>query len=473
MEKFLKKINNWQDYLLAISSLIYFLYFTVASFLKYDHYYSGRFDLGNMAQTTWNTIHGNIFQLTNPNSTENISRLAFHADFILILLSPFYALWQNPKMLLLIQSFILSLGGVFVYLLAKKILKNKTVALAIAICFFLNPAVNYANLFDFHPVALATTFLIAAFYFLYEKRYAWMVVFLVLAALTKEQVWFILFLVGVYLAIFRGEKKLGAVISVVSIAIFYFLFWWAIPKSLGNQHFALSYYSEFGDNPSEIIKNIFLSPKKSLELILLPDRIGYLRQLFIPLGYLSIFAPFFLVFAGPDLAIGLLSSNPTLHQIYYQYSSTITPFVFISLIFGIKYLRKWLPEISLVPISLFILLMTLISAHSYGPLPFAKKPTIAMFTNPLSNRKVVDEYLAAIPKEDKVSATNNLASHLSNRRDIYVIPMGIDKADRVMFLMDRSSNPKEEEALAQMKSDPRFFMVFSDKSFFVFKRLKN
>src|SRR3989344_2029047 len=116
MIKFTKKYKH--ELGLGIFALTYFIYFTTASFLRYTNYYTGRFDLGIMAQTVWNTLHGNFFIMTNPNGSEEVSRLAFHADFILILLSPFYFIWEAPRMLLLIQTFVLSLGGIFVYLIA-------------------------------------------------------------------------------------------------------------------------------------------------------------------------------------------------------------------------------------------------------------------------------------------------------------------------------------------------------------------
>ena len=75
---------------LVVFITLYVAYFTTASFLRYDNFFTGRFDLGNMDQTVWNTIHGRIFQLTDPNGTTNISRLAFHADFILVLIAPLY-----------------------------------------------------------------------------------------------------------------------------------------------------------------------------------------------------------------------------------------------------------------------------------------------------------------------------------------------------------------------------------------------
>src|ERR1035437_4386206 len=117
-------------YALALLSFIalYIAYFTTASFLRYDNFFTGRFDLGNMDQTVWNAIHGRIFQLTDPNGTTNISRLAFHADFILVLISPLYLIWSSPEMLLLLQTVILGLGAIVVYFIAKNIIKNKNLS---------------------------------------------------------------------------------------------------------------------------------------------------------------------------------------------------------------------------------------------------------------------------------------------------------------------------------------------------------
>ena len=472
MEKiFIKTIKQHIfEIILMIMAVAYSVYFTIASFLRYTNYNTGRFDLGNMSQTVWNTIHGQIFLLTNPNGTTEVSRLAFHADFILILLSPFYLLWEDPRMLLLIQTLVLAMGGVFVYLLANKIIKDEIVALAIAGCYFLNPAVNYTNLYDFHAVTLATSFFIGAFYFIEKKKYIFAIFFLVLAGLTKEQVWAINALIGIYLIFFKKERILGLFTTIVSAFLFYFLIWIAIPHFLGNQHFALSYYSEFGDSPSTVIKNIFLSPVKTLQILFMHDRIAYIKQLFMPLGYLSFLALPFLIFAAPDLGINLLSTNPQLHQIYYQYSASVTPFIFISLIYAISFLRR---KINFIPLNIyviFILILTLISAYTFGPLPFAKKPTIDMFVSPLTNRKTVDNYLNSIPLTDSISSTNNLGSNLSHRRNIYTIPSGIDIADTIIYLIDKSSTDNEKASVEKMLKDPKYYLVLSEDNFYVFKK---
>ena len=123
------------EVLLSFFIACYLVYFTTISFLRYENYYTGRYDLGNMDQTVWNTLNGRIFQLTDPNGTNVISRLSFHADFILILLSPFYIIWSDPKMLLLIQTVVSALGAIFIYKISQKVLRNNPLSIIFVLIF--------------------------------------------------------------------------------------------------------------------------------------------------------------------------------------------------------------------------------------------------------------------------------------------------------------------------------------------------
>mgnify|MGYP001572747400 CR=1 FL=1 len=463
IDSLLKK--NWQLLTLIICVGIYIAYFTIASFLRYDNFYTGRFDLGNMDQTVWNTINGRIFQTSEDNGSI-ISRLSAHADFMLVLLSPFYLLWPHPKTLLLIQTVVLALGAIFVFLIAKNVLKNINMALIFGFLFLMNPLLQFTNLYDFHAVTLATTLLLASFYFLIKQKYFLLVIFLILSGITKEQVWVITSLFGFPLLFKTGIKLklLGAAIIFLSIAIFVYLLWHAIPQNLGREHFALAYYSDFGNSPTEIIKTVFLSPQKIISTIFEGNRLDYLKQIFIPLGFFSIISPVYLIFSIPDLLINLLSNNSQLHQIYYQYTATITPFIFISAIFALKKFLKWFPKIPRFYIAIYLLIFSFFSAYSFGPLFFAKKPNIDMFTKPQPNKEIIENFLSRISEKYSVAATNNLGSHLSHRRMIYTIPIGIGKADFVVFLGG------ERKMVNSMKSDKNYVEIFRKDDFVVFKK---
>lgn len=464
--------------------LLYIVYYATASFLRYDNFYTGRFDLGNMDQTVWNTINGNIFQLTDPDGTTTVSRLAFHSDFILALISPLYLIWQHAKMLLLLQAIILGLGALYVYAISNILLKNKAISLAFSISYLLNPAVGFVNLYDFHPVALAITFLLASYYYFIKKKYIFLTLFLGLSAATKEEVWALISIFGLFILIrelyTKGRKNIldriyGLFLLISGVPIAYILIDKIIPLARGGQHFALEYYSDFGSSTFEVIKNILLNPVKLISRILEGNRVEFLIQLFLPLGFLSLAAPFILVFALPDLFISLLSSNAALHQIYYQYTSVITPFIFIAAIYGTGIIINRFKQVNLRAISLYILFFALISAYLTGPLPGSKKPNIDMFTKELRNKEEINKFLITIPQSSSVASTNNAGSHLSQRRDIYTLPMGINKADFLIFLLDhgwsKESLRKQEDEISKLKRDINFKLVFETDNFFAFKRI--
>lgn len=471
IEKVVKKYAY--EIFLFISIVFYTTYFTLTSFLRYLNFYTGRFDLGNMDQTVWNTIHGRIFQLTNPDGTNIISRLAFHADFILVLISPFYYIWQDPRMLLLIQSLALGIGALFVYLIGKQMLKQKSLALVFSLMYLLHPAIEHANLYDFHGVVLAVPLFLAAWYFIIKRHYVMATLFLLLAGTTKEEVWLITGLFGIFF-IWKKQKFLGTLLSLFSFSLFYYLFFKAIPLAHGGNHFALSYYSDFGSTPGSVIKNIFLSPLKIISIVFEKTRLWYLFELFFPFGFLSLFSPLFLIFAGPDLAVSLLSQNNQLHNIYFQYAAITIPFILLSALYAVAFLQKRIPTLSPFYLGFFLLTTSIMASYWYGPLPGAKNMNHAMYTDQLAYREEVDDFLQTIPRRYSVAATNNVGSHLSHRQKIFTIPLGMEEADVIVFLLnDQYAQPSleaQKEFVDTLSKDTHYVKVYEYQDFVLFTK---
>ena len=480
--KYFISLHKYETFLL-ISMFIFISYFTVAGFLRYDNFYTGRFDLGNMDQTVWNTIHGRIFQSTDANGTAIISRLAYHADFILVLISPLYLIWSNPKMLILLQTIIVAIGALFVYLISKDILKNKFISMIFSISYLLYPALSYNLLFDFHGVTLATTFLLATYYFFLKRKYVLFLFFAILSGICKEQVWSVIAIFGLAFVFrtyieskFKNSRELifGLLIFLISSFLFYVLIWKIIPYFRGGNHFALAYFSDFGNNTSEIFLNIFLNPVKTFSIILRNENLVYLSEIFFPLGFLSILGLPLIIFASPDFLINLLSNNPQLHQIYYQYTSVITPFIFISAIYGTKVLTKKFKFIRLNHVAIYLISLALVSQYYIGPLPGSLKPNIDMLIKPLTSASEIQKFISSIPTKYSIAATNNLGSHLSRRQNIYTIPLGVDKADVILFLINNgysAQTPKEQNrTVEQMEKNKRYILIYKKDNFIVFEK---
>src|SRR5215831_4563362 len=145
--------------LLILLMLIYTLDMSYQAVLRYETFKATAFDLGNMDQVLWNTIHGRAFQFTNQaiDWYGPPTRLAVHFEPIILLLSLLYAFHADPRILLVFQTLVLVSGAVPIFLLTRKHIPEwPLVSVLMVLAYFLAPALLGLNIFDFHPISLAT-----------------------------------------------------------------------------------------------------------------------------------------------------------------------------------------------------------------------------------------------------------------------------------------------------------------------------
>lgn len=459
-ERIIKK--NTPIIIVLCFALLYSFYFSFASILRHLKFYSGKFDLGNMENTIWNTLNGNFFIFSNPDGANELSRLSAHADFILLAFVPIYAVFPSVNVLLIAQTLIIALGGFFVYLISKSILKSEKLSVLFALSYYLNFYVQEQNIFDFHSVSLATTFLLASFFFIFRKRFGVAILFLTLSALTKENVYLVTAIFGGYMYL-MGRKLLGSAVFIASILVFVLLMTIFIPNARGGEHFALDYLSYLGSTPFEIILSPILKPEAFFGRVFSTDTLEYLKYTFMPVGYLSFLAPQYLIFMIPEFFINILSDNPNLRSIQYHYGAVLVPFVYISAIYGVKKLRKKLNELLVVSI---LLGFTVYSFWLYSPLPGTKNSDIA-FLNTAPNSQEIRNRLKEIPRDASVSASNSIAAHLVQREKIYVLPNGIDFVDYLVFYKT------DMELYYELASNENFTNVYDSNGLLILKRISS
>ena len=176
--------------------VLYILFFASLSIRQHETLQTGAFDLGNYDQAVWNTIHGHPLRFT---TVEGLTiRLAQHVEPILLPISLFYLIYSSPKTLLVLQTIVIAIGAWPLYLLAREKLRSEFGGIVFAAAYLLSPALEAANLFDFHAVSLAPTFLLWAFYFLEKEKDPWFIVFSVLAMSCKEEISLLIVMMGLY-----------------------------------------------------------------------------------------------------------------------------------------------------------------------------------------------------------------------------------------------------------------------------------
>ncbi|MFH1038054.1 MAG: DUF2079 domain-containing protein, partial [PVC group bacterium] len=165
---------------------------------------------------------------------------------------------------------------------------------------------------------------------------------------------------------------------------------------------------------------IFFQPAKVLRGVLIEPKLKYLKDLFIPLAFVSIFSPSSLLMVLISLSEGLLSQRFTHFSIRYQYSSIVTPLVFISAIYGLRNLFKWKIFAGKEKLVLMVVvLFSLVSAKTLGPL-FNLPEGIKQW-RVTEEDQIRQKFVEKIPPRVPVIATFEFAPKLSMRPKLFYL----------------------------------------------------
>ena len=419
--------------------VLYALTFGYLSIQEHEAFSTHAFDLGNMDQAVWNTYHGRWLEFTNmPGLT---IRLAAHVEPILLLVAPLYGLASDPRLLLVLQTLVIALGGLPAFWLARHELKSSLAGLVFASAYLLAPALEVANLSDFHAVAFSSALLLYAIYFLRRDRYLPFFLFAVLAMSTKEQVPLIVLLMGISLVLVRGAWGWGLATAGTA------LLWFLVAVGVVIPHFNptgaspyLSRYDHLGGGVREILFSFVSRPQEMLAHVLEPAKLDYLRSLLAPVSYLSLLSPTFLVFALPDFAINLLSGYADMFTGKAHYGSTLVPLVIASAIIGARNLAglaAWLHPRLFAPTALLVTLVVL-AASLTGYVRDVYLPLSDRLPQVTAHHRLAPEVMALIPRDASLVTSSTLNPHLSQRRQISLFP---DVRDAEYAFLDVTSTP--------------------------------
>lgn len=327
--------------LLILFMFVYAIGMSRQAVLRYETFQATAFDLGNMDQVLWNTIHGRLFQFTNQaiDWYGPPTRLAIHFEPIILPLSLLYLFQADPRILLIFQTLVLVSGAVPVFLLTRKYLRDwPLLASIMAGAYLLTPGLLGLNIFDFHPIALATPLLLYAILALEYKRYVWFIIACILAAACKEDVPLAIAGLGILVIWKYKLPRLGTVLIAGGLLWSFLAFKVIIPHFYpGVQANNFWYrYEALGSSPGAAIGNILLHPWILFTTFITLDRFYYLFGLVRSTGFLALLAPEWLIPALPSLAVNLLSTDPLLYSGVYHYNATIIPFVMLASIHGTR-----------------------------------------------------------------------------------------------------------------------------------------
>lgn len=412
---------------------VYFCIFSISSIVKYNAYNLAMVDLGRMDQVIWNILQGRFFFGTVESG--NMCRLSMHCEFIYLLIAPLYLLYSSPKTILVLQSLIVSLGALPIFWLTREKIGSYFLALCFSTVYLMNPSLQYGNLRDFHPDMLATTFLLFSFYFLDKNEFFKYFVFLLLSLMCKEYISLIAVTMGIYILFAYKNAKIAWI--TISLGSLWFLITYKfIPYCLQVKDNTIIHdFAILGESLEGVFRNIIFHPIAVFYKFLTMENIANSLLLLLPLGFLPLLKIRILALGLPIFVGAVLCS-------FFSYANhhngTIIPFLFISSIFGAKSLiDKFKPRYKNITYALgvFIFSCGLFSNIFYGPSllswRFWDKSSYG-YWNSIHNLKVTehdkiaDKCVKMVPNDVSVSASNHLASHISQRETIYHFPYPFD-----------------------------------------------
>jgi uncharacterized membrane protein len=397
-------------------TVIYFVTYCTLSILRHTTYHSFGPDLGLFDQIFWNTTQGRPWE-----STMSLGQPLPHSYFsdhfspAYLLVVPFYAVFPYPQTLLVIQTLMLALGAVPIYLLARDKFAPGFARVAWVAAYFLFLPLAFINLSDFHELALAVVPLGFALYFLERRRVGWFLVSLLAAFLVKEELPLVGMGFGAYILLDKRDLRLGLAVLAGSALAFFAIVRLAIPAFGGGGYvYFTARYAQLGDSPGQILRTVLTNPRKLAATLFQAQKFKFLLGIFGPVLGLSVLSGFGIVLLLPTLAILLLSNYAPQFAFNSHYSAPLIALVLGTAILGLARLKPSLHG----PLSAAALLSSLAFSFVAGDLPFSHHFDPRMFETE-ARYLAFTPSLARIPQTASVAAENNLTPHLSHRRFIY------------------------------------------------------
>jgi uncharacterized membrane protein len=404
---------------------------------KHNTFNTYAWDLGIFSQGMWTTVNDAevFFNTCEQRYVESGSFFGVHFSPILYTLIPLYWVLQRPEALLVIQSAVLGIAAIPLFLIGEELL-NAEAGLLFSASYLLNPATHGINCYDFHVQSLLPLLLFTSIHFYNKKRWGPCISATLLIPFVEEHTTYLLVSIAIFMlleAITTGEadREKSASIAIIVFAIFWdqmsssiieFFNPGASQVLLAGRHFSAL---DIGD-PRDIPYRALISPLRALESMAfsLPEKTLYLAMLFTPVLFLPLRSLRALIPTLPWFTISLLSNYPPYYGIGYQYPAYVIPFIYYSAIISTRKKKsKATPNHGKTAFA--FLAANLIISLLFSPLGLGASIGLGgpAYSRPGGSAHVqsLNRVIERIPEDASVLTQDNLFPHFSSRRSAHVL----------------------------------------------------
>lgn len=411
------RVETWLPFLLALVAAV--AYGTISVY-RHDHFGSNAFDLGVQDQTVWGYSQLQMI----PNTVDMIRNLlGDHFHPILMTIAPLYWIWNDARVLLIVQAALLAVAGIPIFWWARQQL-GLAPAIGFECAYLIFWGVLSGVVYDFHHIAFAVPAVSFGLYAVMTRNNRLFGAMLALGLLTRENVALTFAAIGLYLLVAQRRWQLGLLVMGICSAWAVLVVEVVIPAIAGAPYSHWSYQA-LGTGPGSALLHIVRHPLSSLALLF--NNRAKLKLWGGLLGawlFLPLLSPVSLV-AIPAMLERLWSSNPMLWSASFDYSLVIAPILAFAAIDTLQRARRLLgqrfPTLAAPTLAAGTVLAGAI-------LTFGIVKPLAELQTYVSDRQVtaIESCLSVIPASVSVSAANKLLPHLSHRRQVYLLTLRTD-----------------------------------------------
>ena len=330
------------------------------------------------------------------------------------------------------------------YLIARTKLDSRLAGLVMAVAYALYPAMQGANMYEFHSLTLLATPLLFALYFL-EAGVAWgYLAMLPLCLLVREDAALVMCFVGAHALLTRrrGNARLGWITIVVSVAYFALVKKFFMTSSDvfmgGKDSYSFAYYYRDlipeGSGLSGFVTSLVINPVFAIQFALQEEKVHFLLTLFVPYALLPLCAKPGRILMLYGAVFLLLATREPVFSPYFQYSVVMLPFLAALTPVAIRRLEQgrtpdWLGvsrrQLRAALLGLVLVCSALVSWKFGGIVDNARfRGGFGRVARTLTDtqRQQYAEFRALadqIPAGASVTVTDITGAHLANRKDVY------------------------------------------------------
>ncbi|MCX7838761.1 MAG: DUF2079 domain-containing protein, partial [Anaerolineae bacterium] len=419
--------------------LAYSVYFSALSIQRHHTFRTYASDMGQMDQALWNTLHGHWLEDTRPNGVQ-MRRLTHHVELIFFVIPLVFLIHEGIESLFVVQSVAIALGALPIFWISRRKLQSEWWAIIFVVMYLMFPALQAANLAEFHAITFAPAPLLFAYHYGEERAWKRYALFSLIALAVKEDVALLVFTMSLYfgfrfrvssfrfqvsgfrfrpfnLQLATRNSQLAThnpllatcnlqplVIAALALVWFYLTVFVIIP------HFQPRGEMPYVDRYPRDVVTLLTS-------LLTWGRIEYLLKLLASVGFLALFDPIPLLVGAPSLLLNLLSNYEAQYSGTYHYSAPVAPYFVLAAIGGAKRIldfRFKILDLRLPVIAGFTVALGYHLIAGYTPIGGE-----FVWHEVTPHHRLLARFTAQIPRDVPVMTTSTLFPHVSHRRVVY------------------------------------------------------